>query len=302
MAVTTASAFLGLTLGCARCHDHKFDAIPTRDYYRLQCAFTTTAPADVKLKDEALKRELTIRAITEKPQPADTWLLARGDFFSKKEKLQLGFFTVLTSSKTPEDYLAAARREVPAPKTTLQRRALADWMTDVEQGAGPLLARVMVNRVWQHHFGEGLVAHRQRLRRPRRTADASRSCWNGWRTILLPEAGSSSGCTGLIVTSSVYHAGRCGIREANADRSRQSAALAAAAAAVGGRDSARRRAGRQRHAELAAVRSRLQAADSRRGHRRAGIPRIPIPRMPRTLPPRAGGPSTCSTSGSCSIR
>ena len=41
MAVTTASAFLGLTLGCARCHDHKFDPIPTRDYYRLQCAFTT---------------------------------------------------------------------------------------------------------------------------------------------------------------------------------------------------------------------------------------------------------------------
>ena len=38
MAVTTASAFLGLTLGCARCHDHKYDAIPTRDYYRLQCA------------------------------------------------------------------------------------------------------------------------------------------------------------------------------------------------------------------------------------------------------------------------
>ena len=33
----------------------------------------------------------------------------------------------------------------------------ADWITDREQGAGPLLARVMVNRVWQHHFGEGLV-------------------------------------------------------------------------------------------------------------------------------------------------
>ena len=42
MAVTTTSAFLGLTLGCARCHDHKYDAIPTRDYYRMQCAFTTT--------------------------------------------------------------------------------------------------------------------------------------------------------------------------------------------------------------------------------------------------------------------
>src|SRR5262245_50781838 len=49
MAVTTAAAFLGLTLGCARCHDHKFDAIPTRDYYRLQCAFTTTSRDNVLL-------------------------------------------------------------------------------------------------------------------------------------------------------------------------------------------------------------------------------------------------------------
>ena len=53
MAVTTASAFLGLTLGCARCHDHKFDAIPTRDYYRLQCAFTTTARDNVLLATRA---------------------------------------------------------------------------------------------------------------------------------------------------------------------------------------------------------------------------------------------------------
>ena len=49
MAVTSVSAFLGLILGCARCHDHKFDAIPTRDYYRIQCAFTTTARNDVLL-------------------------------------------------------------------------------------------------------------------------------------------------------------------------------------------------------------------------------------------------------------
>jgi len=40
---------LGLTLGCARCHDHKFDAIPTRDYYRLQSAFMTTSRANVLL-------------------------------------------------------------------------------------------------------------------------------------------------------------------------------------------------------------------------------------------------------------
>ena len=53
MAVTTASAFLGLTLGCARCHDHKYDAIPTRDYYRLQCAFTTTRREEALLATRA---------------------------------------------------------------------------------------------------------------------------------------------------------------------------------------------------------------------------------------------------------
>jgi hypothetical protein len=267
MAVTTASAFLGLTLGCARCHDHKFDAIPTRDYYRLQCAFTTTARASVllaaravvddyrqreaqwkqrlqraqnklnswlaqqkkrhmasllgakidalpisdaekkilkerptseegkklfrrhskalALSDDDFRRALTdeerrqwdtlkrevdaversrpqspptaLAIIDKKPDPEPTWLLDRGDFYAKKERLRVGFLTVLTRSRTPEEYWAAARRAVGPGQSTAQRRALAEWITDTEQGAGPLLARVIVNRVWQHHFGEGLA-------------------------------------------------------------------------------------------------------------------------------------------------
>jgi mono/diheme cytochrome c family protein len=267
MAVTTVSAFLGLTLGCARCHDHKFDAIPTRDYYRLQCAFTTTARDHVLLAnraDAASYRDLesqwnerlkaaqaqlndwlaeqkkphsavlrnakiaalpigddekallveqpdsetakklakqhekalavsdddyrhafsdeqrlrwddlkaavaavqsaqpvrpqTALAIADRqPEPEPTWLLARGDFYSKKERLSVGFLTVLTAARPPEDYWATARQAIPAGRSTGQRRALADWITDVDQGAGALVARVMVNRVWQHHFGEGLV-------------------------------------------------------------------------------------------------------------------------------------------------
>ncbi|HEV3438510.1 MAG TPA: DUF1549 domain-containing protein, partial [Gemmata sp.] len=43
------TTFLGLTVGCARCHDHKFDAIPARDYYRMLSAFTTTVRAEVDL-------------------------------------------------------------------------------------------------------------------------------------------------------------------------------------------------------------------------------------------------------------
>ena len=71
--------------------------------------------------------------------------------------MQVGFLTVLTGSRSPEDYWNDARREIASDRSTGQRRALADWITDVDQGAGSLLSRVMVNRVWQHHFGEGLV-------------------------------------------------------------------------------------------------------------------------------------------------
>jgi hypothetical protein len=193
MAVTTTSAFLGLTLGCARCHDHKYDAIPTRDYYRIQCAFTTTKRDEALLvpraeaaryhdrvaqwqarlkaaeraghKDEieAVKRSeppkppTALAIVDRQATPEPTWLLDRGDFCAKKELLQVGFLTALTGSRSPEDYWKAARREIVAGRSTGQRRALGDWITDQEQGAGALLARVLVNRVWQHHFGEGLV-------------------------------------------------------------------------------------------------------------------------------------------------
>ena len=54
MVSTTASAFLGLTLACARCHDHKFDPLPTRDYYRMVAAFSTSGtPRGVALQTPA---------------------------------------------------------------------------------------------------------------------------------------------------------------------------------------------------------------------------------------------------------
>jgi hypothetical protein len=98
-----------------------------------------------------------LAVVDKKPEPEPTYLLDRGNFNSKKEQLQVGFLTVLTGDRTPEDYWADARRQIPAGHSTGQRRALADWITDTDNGAGALLARVIVNRVWQHHFGEGLV-------------------------------------------------------------------------------------------------------------------------------------------------
>jgi len=90
-------------------------------------------------------------------KPRETWLLARGDFKVRKEPVELGFLTVLTRGKTPEDYWMAARANRQRDDSTQQRRALAEWMVDLDHGAGPLAARVIVNRLWQHHFGEGLV-------------------------------------------------------------------------------------------------------------------------------------------------
>src|SRR5207302_874208 len=52
MLATTGTAVLGLTVGCARCHDHKFDPIPQRDYYRLLSAFTTTVRSEIDINVE----------------------------------------------------------------------------------------------------------------------------------------------------------------------------------------------------------------------------------------------------------
>ncbi len=260
MLATTGSALLGLTIGCARCHDHKFDPIPTRDYYRMLAAFTNSARREASLskphrdldrwleeqrrlsREDAMRRlglrdverfwlrqpehffvpiqialykkygkalestPETLRAWMNEPKRA-TWrqleraaaesavwginpsdkalvlldrgsvseanyLLGRGSVTARKEVVTPGFLQVLTRGASPEEYLArardrgrtGARREgITDPDalvvlgTTDRRAAMAGWLTDVDRGAGGLLARVIVNRLWQHHFGEGLV-------------------------------------------------------------------------------------------------------------------------------------------------
>ena len=83
-----------------------------------------------------------------------TYLLKRGDLAQKQGETSSGFLQVLTTA--PESrWKASARVD---PRKSYRRTALAHWMTDAEGGAGHLLARVIVNRLWQHHFGRGLVA------------------------------------------------------------------------------------------------------------------------------------------------
>ncbi len=204
--VTTGTAFLGLTIGCARCHDHKFDPISQSDYYamlsfirsidsyglqhtggggrgtgKIQRPLATSAQlakwesekkvrvqeAEQRVAREAdpdakkrLETELkqardtappfenALTIAENGPNPQATHLLARGDAFTPKGEVQPAFPLVLgsTEPKFPQRSAAAA--------TTGRRRILAEWIASAQN---PLTARVMVNRIWQKHFGVGIV-------------------------------------------------------------------------------------------------------------------------------------------------
>ncbi|HVC92800.1 MAG TPA: DUF1549 domain-containing protein, partial [Pirellulales bacterium] len=154
MLSTIGTGILGLTLGCARCHDHKYDAIPSRDYYRLMCALHSGQRDEVPL-GSSNDKALAFHDLG--PEPKPTWFFRRGNYYDRDHPVQLGFVSLLTNGKGPGAYWKTAREQGPAKESTNQRRALAEWITDVDQGAGALVARVIVNRLWQHHFGQGLV-------------------------------------------------------------------------------------------------------------------------------------------------
>ncbi|MCS6975432.1 MAG: PSD1 and planctomycete cytochrome C domain-containing protein [Gemmatales bacterium] len=86
----------------------------------------------------------------------ETYFLRRGDPAQKEGVAPLGFLQVLTRTDKPEERWPV--KPPPGSRTSFRRKALADWLTDVECGAGHLLARVIVNRLWQHHLGRGIVA------------------------------------------------------------------------------------------------------------------------------------------------
>jgi hypothetical protein len=140
--INTGEALLGLSIGCARCHDHKFDAITQRDYYAMQAFFSGVRYGERPLGGSHPDAEQKVFAgIFTTPEP--TFLLSRGDPEQPGEPIAPRVITALGNVALDFD-----ADEQP------RRRALADWIADP---TNPLTARVMVNRVWQYHFGTGLV-------------------------------------------------------------------------------------------------------------------------------------------------
>ncbi len=150
----TSSAFLGLTVKCARCHDHKFDPILQEDYYRIAATFWPgpIEPRDANLLGGPTVSELGYENIlgwtdlTGSPPPIH--LLKQGKRDKPGEIVEAGSLSAVAA-------LFKSFDPPPAEATSTTRRLqLARWIIDKKN---PLTARVLVNRIWQHHFGAGLV-------------------------------------------------------------------------------------------------------------------------------------------------
>ncbi|HBE68107.1 MAG TPA: hypothetical protein DDW52_08155 [Planctomycetaceae bacterium] len=136
---TVGEVLLGLQVGCAQCHDHKYDPISQADFYRLRAVFE---PALTLKKNRSLS---TLQEVF--PYSRDSHLMLRGDFRSPGPVVQPVVVRVVATDANTFSPKAAE-------SSAGLRTALANWLTSPEN---PLTSRVIVNRVWQHHFGEGLV-------------------------------------------------------------------------------------------------------------------------------------------------
>lgn len=214
--VSIGSAMMGLTIGCARCHDHKFDPISQQDYYSLLAFFRGIEPYGLnkkggggrgtgriqrslvpesqlraweedrqrsivekqKLLDVAsapavrLDLEGKLRQLQDQVPPFDsalavweidgaareTFVLHRGDPSSPRQAVKPQIPEVLARTATSRETASAVATketssEIPG-RAMGGRLSFAKWLVDPKN---PLTARVIVNRVWQRHFGEGIV-------------------------------------------------------------------------------------------------------------------------------------------------
>ena len=143
---TTGSAFLGLTLSCCRCHHHKTDPLSQEDHYRFRAFFAATQfdESTKLLHDNATG----LFATDDKDHIEPIRVLDQGNYQKPLETVEPGFPSVLFPNAPPIEPPGHGR-------TTGRRLALARWIISKEN---PWTARVIVNRVWQNLFGQGLVA------------------------------------------------------------------------------------------------------------------------------------------------
>jgi len=207
---TTGRAVLGLSLSCARCHDHKFDPVTMRDYYGLYGVFASTRyphpGSELKNRQADLMPLLAPEEFEARTKPFREALEAADTEIARLQKeMELLQKQGLNTTNTTADLEAARKRRtqllesppdipmayavsedagtnarvqlrgdpsqpgtevprgflkflggqtLPAGCAGSGRLELADWLT---APTNPLTARVMVNRLWQHHFGRGLV-------------------------------------------------------------------------------------------------------------------------------------------------
>lgn len=139
---TAGQVFLGLSINCARCHDHKKDPIPQGDYYRLLAFFNDVTNQDGRnTRRVGPEPGLEVMCVREEGH-AQTSVLLRGNPGLTGPNVEPGVPAMLG-----QPY--ATFTDGPG-----KRRALADWLTDQRN---PMTARVLVNRLWQFHFGRGLA-------------------------------------------------------------------------------------------------------------------------------------------------
>jgi hypothetical protein len=152
---TFATAFLGLSFHCCRCHDHKFDPITQEDFYSLQAYFNSIgekhaendpAPAYAPILEIASPLisngdKAKVMVMQEAPEPTKTFVLVRGHYDHPDLKRPV-------DRRPPKVLLGGKSNDVSS------RLALAQWLVSDDN---PLLARVTVNRLWQRFFGKGIV-------------------------------------------------------------------------------------------------------------------------------------------------
>jgi hypothetical protein len=144
MLANTMSTFVSLTVHCARCHDHKFDPIPQRDYYRLQAVFAGVDRGDRPYENRPPGALVyAVRPLAPRP----IFLLHRGDVEQPGAPVGPGALSCVPELEPVFD------RSDPSDEGA-RRAALADW---IAEDRNRLTWRSIVNRLWHYHFGRGLV-------------------------------------------------------------------------------------------------------------------------------------------------